>query len=85
MIKRFAWLEGSGEVTATYNGMGDGAISFSSKRNDGIDRSLTLTVGNDSVSEQIIVNQIGKREVFEPDEFFLSDGGTFNVLKEEYK
>lgn len=85
MIKKFAWLEGSGELTVSYNGMGDGSISLSSKKNDGIDRSLTLVVGNDSVSEQIVVNQVGKREVFEPDEFFLNDGGTFNVLKEEYK
>ena len=33
------WNEGDGNIVATYNGSGNGTISFSSDVNEGIDRS----------------------------------------------
>ena len=86
MEKLLEWDEGDGYFNATFNGSGDGTITFKSAINKGIDREKSVTVAcNDGVNDTsvtITVRQTGLREVFEPtDGFILNDGGTFNVLK----
>lgn len=80
------WNEGDGNIVAVYNGSGDGTITFSSDvANEGIDRSQEVQVTNDNINVSVIVNQIGLREIFNTaDGFTLADGGTFNVLKNEF-
>lgn len=82
------WNEGEGNIVATYEGSGNEILSISSDvANEGIDRSQVITVrttrGKVLVSE-IQVSQPGLREVFcvEEGAFLLSDGETFNVLKD---
>jgi hypothetical protein len=84
---KIKWNEGEGYITASYEGSGNGSASISSDVNEGIDREQSIKVettnGNDPKSENVLVKQVGLREVFEPSdgEFVLADGGTFNVLK----
>lgn len=79
------WNEGKGNITATYNGSGDGPISFNSDDNEGIDREQNIEVKTTDglISASINIKQIGLREVFNctDGEFILSDNTTFNVLK----
>ena len=87
METKIKWNEGEGYITATYEGSGNGSASISSDINEGIDREQYINVEttDKSVSATLVVSQEGLREVFEPSdgEFVLSDGGTFNVLKNE--
>ena len=81
-----AWNEGSGNIVATYTGEKDAPISFSSDtENEGIDRSQKVTIStiNKSLSIEVTINQVGKREMFllSDGELILSDNQTFNVLK----
>lgn len=75
------WNDG-GNLSATYNGSGDGEAIFTSDINEGIDREMSVTFADTarSVMTERLVMQIGRREIFN-DDFILSDGGTFNVLK----
>lgn len=74
------WASG-GNLSATYDGSGDGEAVFSSDVNEGIDREMSVTFRNaDGASAERTVKQEGLREVFN-NEFILADGGTFNVLK----
>lgn len=76
------------------SGKGDKKVSISSSVNEGIDTSEEYAIStlDGKCSKKITVNQAGKREVFmvkneetgENEEFLLSDGSTFNVLKEEF-
>lgn len=77
------WNEGDGNIVATYNGSGNGTISFSSDVNEGIDRSQKVHVFTDNKNVDITISQIGLREIYNED-FTLADGGTFNVLKNEF-
>lgn len=77
------WNEGDGNIVATYNGSGNGTISFSSDVNEGIDRSQKVRVFTDNKNVDITISQIGLREIYNED-FTLADGGTFNVLKNEF-
>lgn len=85
--KKIKWNEGDGYITAAYEGSGNGSASISSDANEGIDREqfikIETTVGNDPKSENVLVKQVGLREVFEPSDggFVLRGGGSFNVLK----
>lgn len=85
-----AWNDGSGDsltITAS-SGEGDASLEVSSPICEGIDRSLTVegvtTKGTPSASASITVIQLGLREVFNASDgaFLLSDGTTFNVLKQ---
>lgn len=80
------WNEGEGNITAIYNGSGDGSISFNSDDNEGIDREQNIKVKTTDglISVSINIKQMGLREVFNctDGEFILSDNTTFNVLKE---
>ena len=76
------WNDG-GSLSATYNGSGDGEAIFTSDVNEGIDREMSVIFVDTarSVMTERVVMQIGRREIFN-DDFVLSDGGTFNVLKD---
>ena len=85
METKIKWNEGEGYITATYEGSGNGSASISSDVNEGIDRTQSVKVEttDKSVSAELVVSQVGLREVFEPSDglFVLADGGTYNVLK----
>ena len=76
------WNDG-GSLSATYDGSGDGKAIFTSDVNEGIDREMSVIFADTarSVMTERMVIQIGRREIFN-DDFVLSDGGTFNVLKD---
>lgn len=82
---RIKWNEGEGYITATYEGSGDGSLTFNSDTNEGIDReqSIEVKTTDNKLSVSVSVKQIGLREVFActDGDFILADGGTFNVLK----
>lgn len=69
-------------------GEGAGTISFEADPNEGCDRSHVVSVktveGPSSVTRRLTVTQSGRREPFSGSDtgFELSDGGTFNVLKQ---
>ena len=73
------------EITLTYNGVGNDTVRVSANVNEGIDTTETFTVAtNDgTISHPITVNREGLREIFNND-FVLSDGGTYNVIKAQY-
>lgn len=80
------WNDG-GSLSVTYDGDRDGSAIFSSDIAEGLDREMQVLFVDQSrvaVVERI-VRQEGMREMFIPSdgEFILSDGGTFNVLKNE--
>lgn len=77
-----------GDIVVNYTGNKNGTVSVSSSVvNQSIDRSQEILVQGTTHPEAqavISVTQIGLREVFNVTDgpFRLSDGGTFNVLKE---
>lgn len=80
------WNDG-GSLSVSYDGDRDGTAVFTSDVNDGIDREMVVSFVDASRNVQVdrTVVQTGRREVFSASdgEFVLSDGGTFNVLKNE--
>lgn len=84
------WSDGSGDVlTITPDtGNGNGTLQVSSAVCEGLDRNMTvnvaITAGSPDVTAELVVNQTGLREVFNASDgaFLLSDGTTFNVLKQ---
>lgn len=72
------WNDG-GNLSVAYEGSGDGSAIFSSETNEGLDREMYVTFKGAGLEIERKVKQEGRREVFE--DFILSDGGTFNVLK----
>lgn len=80
------WNDGEGNIVATYTGSGNAPISLTSNINGGLDREQKITIrttkGDNAKTINIIVKQIGAREIFNTtDGFTLADGKTFNVLK----
>lgn len=76
------WNDGSGDkLTATYT---ETEATFTSDENEGIDREMEVSFKAENLTEKRIVIQEGLREVFlcKDGDFILSDGGTFNVLKQ---
>lgn len=88
-----------GYVIATYDGNTNGVISISSTFNsktpfEGIDIKKKVSIYDvfNSKEEVIEIIQEGKREVFKCEDerfgpymdFILADGGTFNVIKDEF-
>ena len=69
-----------------YTGAGNESVSVTSSVNEGLDYSTTFNIStvDNSISKDIVVNKEGKREVYNED-FILSDGDSFNVIKEKYK
>lgn len=80
------WNDGS-SLTVTYDGDRDGSAVFSSDTAEGLDRDLMVSFSDSrkSVVVDRLVRQAGKREVLmaADGDFLLTDGGTFNVLKNE--
>ena len=81
------WDDG-GNLTVVYDGDRDGSAVFSSDTNEGVDRQMDVTFKDISgaVAHTRTVVQEGRREPFYGSdvEFALSDGGTYNVIKEGY-
>lgn len=71
-------------ITISYTGNGNETVSVYADVNEGLDRSATFTVKTDvqDKSVDVVVNQSGRREIFTDNDFLLSDGGTFNVIKD---
>lgn len=69
-----------------YTGTGNESVSVTSSVNEGLDYSTTFNISttDNSISKDIVVNKEGRREVYNED-FILSDGDSFNVIKEKYK
>lgn len=78
------WNDG-GSLSVSYDGDRDGTAVFSSERNDGLDREMSVRFVAGNSSAERTVKQIGMREVFNAADggFLTADGGTFNVLKNE--
>lgn len=81
------WNDG-GNLTVVYDGDRDGSAVFSSDTNEGVDREMNVLFKDVSgkVSHSRTVLQEGRREPFfgSDGEIALSDGDTFNVIKEGY-
>lgn len=81
------WDDG-GNLTVVYDGDRDGSAVFSSDTNEGVDRQMDVTFKDISgaVAHTRTVVQEGRREPFYGSDvdFVLSDGGTYNVIKEGY-
>ena len=69
-----------------YTGTGNESVSVTSYVNEGLDYSTTFNISttDKSISKDIVVNKEGRREVYNED-FILSEGDSFNVIKEKYK
>lgn len=79
-----AW-ENGGNLSATYEGSGDGEAVFSSDTNEGIDREMSVTFEGGGISVERQVTQEGLRQRFitaDGKVFCISGGGRFAVLKE---
>lgn len=66
---------------------GANEISISvSAVNEGIDKVVEINAINGDKTAKMTLIHEGMREVFEPSNggFVLADGGTFNVLKDEF-
>lgn len=81
-----SWNDG-GSLTVSYDGDCDGSAVFSSDKAEGLDRETVVTFvdSSRSIIVERMVKQEGMREVFNGSDgvFILSDGGTFNVMKNE--
>lgn len=63
-------------------GTGNSSVTATSVVNEGLDTSATFRIGVDQDTYvDLTVNSEGRREVFS-DDFVLSDGSTFNVIKQ---
>ena len=77
------WNDG-GSLSISYIGDRDGTAVFSSERNEGLDREMSVRFVAGNASAERTVKQIGMREVYNAADggFLTADGGTFNVLKD---
>lgn len=82
------WPTGTGNLSVTYDGSGDGNAVFTSDTNEGIDRVMDVSFKAGDVVEQRIVIQEGLRQPFGLSGggvFRIKGGGRFGVLKENYE
>lgn len=78
------WPTGTGNLSVTYDGDGDGTAVFTSDANEGIDRVMDVSFKAGDVVEQRIVTQEGLRQPFGLSGggvFRIKGGGRFGVLK----
>lgn len=77
------WNDG-GSLSVSYEGYGDGSAIFSSDVAEGLDREMEVRFVGGGASLTRKVKQSGRREMFVPSDgdFIVSEGGTYNVLKE---
>ena len=68
-------------ISISYSGQGNDSPSVYANVNEGLDKQETFKVEttNKAKSVEVVVTQQGRREEF--GEFCVSDGGTFNVIK----
>jgi len=82
------WTDGSDDKLTITNDFSGSPLQVSSVVYEGLDRSMIVnfktTAGSPIVTAGLVVNQTGLREVFNASDgsFLLSDGTTFNVLKQ---
>lgn len=70
------------KITPIQGGEGNFSIRVTPlQNNDSIDKEISIEAQNDSDTSTLTIIHVGKREIFSKD-FRLSDGSTFNVLKE---
>lgn len=62
-------------------GSGNATITISADSNEGIDVTIPFRVSAGGITKDISILREGRREVFTDNDFILSDGGTFNVIK----
>lgn len=79
------WSDG-GNLTATYEGSGDGSAIFTSDEYEGIDRTMPIIFkdASESIVIERTVRQEGKRQQFRTKDglvFRCAEGGRFGVLK----
>ena len=69
-----------------YTGTGNESVSVTSSVNEGLDYSTTFNISttDKSISKDIVVNKEARREI-DNENFILSYGDSFNVIKEKYK
>ena len=80
------WPTGTGNLSVTYDGDGDGTAVFTSDTNEGIDReqNIVFKSSDNSISIERNVRQEGLRQPFGLNGggvFRLANGGRFGVLK----
>ena len=78
------WLTGTGNLSVTYEGDGDGTAVFTSDENSGIDRVMDVAFKAGDVVVERVVTQEGLRQPFGLSGggvFRLANGGRFGVLK----
>lgn len=78
------WPTGTGNLSVTYEGSGDGTAVFASDANEGIDRIMEVAFKAGDIVEQRIVTQEGLRQLFGLSGggvFRVANGGRFGVLK----
>lgn len=62
-------------------GIGNTSVTISADTNEGLDDVIPFRVTDSTGSyKDVAINREGRREVF--NDFVLSDGGTFNVIKD---
>ncbi len=84
--KTLTFPDGGG-LNVEFTGQGNGTITLTPEKNEGLDRETTITVKDVSgkVSINMIISQNGMRQVFNASDgaFKLKSGGSFLVLKKE--
>lgn len=78
------WPTGTGSLTATYEGSGDGSAVFTSDTNEGIDRVMDVAFKGGDIVVERVVTQEGLRQPFGLSGggvFRIKNGGRFGVLK----
>lgn len=78
------WPTGTGNLSVTYDGDGDGTAVFTSDANEGIDRVMNVAFNAGDIVEQRIVTQEGLRQPFGLNGggvFRIKNGGRYGVLK----
>lgn len=78
------WPTGTGNLSVTYEGDGDGTVVFTSDINEGIDRVMDVAFKAGDIVEQRIVTQEGLRQplgLSGGGVFRIANGGRFGVLK----
>lgn len=82
LVKR--WPTGTGNLSVTYEGSGDGTAVFTSDTNEGIDRVMDVAFKAGDVVEQRIVTQEGLRQPYGlvgGGVYRVRGGGRYGVLK----
>lgn len=79
------WPTGTGNLSVTYEGDGDGTAVFTSDTNEGIDREMSVRFVGGGESIERVVTQEGLRQpigLSGGGVFRLANGGRFGVLKD---